>query len=424
MDEKWYEFDDSKVKCISETEVKTSSAYLLFYQKRGSNSHIIEGLQEKTHWIFSLCPSLTNVNFINDLKNTKDQSSNRKDDHSLSVQNQENEEKDGGIFSRQNSGRSDLSSKSDDKFGLTNSYVDKTSAHGGATGHISSKLVHSVSSSHSLPPEVLNTALSHTTKSKMSDAQYFVNDSQMSKSTSRNGEFKYDKTDSSYDVDLKVKLPPSSSMKQGNLMVDMSDRPPPPPPPPARSNLYDRQNACRPTKPDKMSSNPPKIEPPVKSYSENYANTGKYDYNTNNTSIQKLKDLPPRPQQKDISQRTYPSQKPIADSDLQRGKNKPQYDEVDSKRIISNSSPQLPKRQTTTNWSTPQPPRKNSPAHQSRTPFKRQNSIPIKRSSSSSSRGNYTRLTPSKSEEDLPTQTMTQQRNNNEREKQKEAISK
>jgi hypothetical protein len=61
-------------------------------------------------------------------------------------------------------------------------------------------------------------------------------------------------------------------------------------------------------------------------YSENYANTGKYDYNTNNTSIPKPKDLPPRPQQKDISQRTYPSQKPIADSDLQRGKNKPQYE--------------------------------------------------------------------------------------------------
>lgn len=404
MDEKWYEFDDSKVKCISEAEVKTSSAYLLFYQKRGSNSHIIEGLQKETHWIFSLCPSLSNVNFINDLKNTKDQSSNRKDDHSLSVENQEKEEKDGGIFSRQNSGRSDLSSKSDDKFGVTSSYVDKISAHGGATGHISSKLVHSVLSS----PEVLNTALSHTTKSK---------------STSRNGEFKYDKTDSSYDVDLKVKLPPSCSMKQGNLMVDMSDRPPPPPPPPpARSNLYDRQNAYRPTKLDKMSSNPPKIEPPVKSYSENYANTGKYDYNTNNTNIQKPKDLPPRPQQKNISQRTYPSQKPIADSDLQRGKNKPHYDEVDSRRIISNSSPQLPKRQTTTNWSTPQPPRKNSPVHQSRTPFKRQNSIPIKRSSSSG-RGNYTRLTPSKSEEDLPTQTMTQQRNNDQREKQKEAIS-
>jgi hypothetical protein len=401
LDEKWYEFDDSKVKCISEAEVKTSSAYLLFYQKRGSNSHIIEGLQEKTHWIFSLCPSLTNVNFINDLKNTKDQSSNRKYDHSLSVQNQENEEKDGGIFSRQ-------------------SYVDKTSPHGGATGHISSKLVHTVSSSHTLPPEVLNTAL----KSKISDAQYFVNGSQMSKSTSRNGEYEYDETDSSYDVDLKVKLPPSSSMKQGNLTVDMSNRPPPPPPPspPARSNLYDRQNAYRLTKPDKMSSNPPKIEPPVKNYSGNYANTGKYDYNTNNTSIPKPKDLPPRPQQKDISQRTYPSQKPIADSDLQRGKNKPQYEEVDSRRIISNSSPQLPKRQTTTNWSTPQPPRKNSPAHQSRTPFKRQNSIPIK-SSSSSGRGNYTRLTPSKSEEDLPTQTMTKQRNNDQREKQKEAIS-
>jgi hypothetical protein len=48
------------------------------------------------------------------------------------------------------------------------------------------------------------------------DAQYFVNGSQMSKSTSRNGEYEYDETDSSYDVDLKVKLPPSSSMKQGN----------------------------------------------------------------------------------------------------------------------------------------------------------------------------------------------------------------
>jgi hypothetical protein len=53
---------------------------------------------------------------LNHQIHTKDQSSNRKYDHSLSVQNQENEEKDGGIFSRQ-------------------SYVDKTSPHGGATSN-------------------------------------------------------------------------------------------------------------------------------------------------------------------------------------------------------------------------------------------------------------------------------------------------
>lgn len=432
LDEKWYEFDDSKVKPLSEAEVKTSSAYMLFYQKRGTNAHVIEGLQNRTHWIFKLCPALLNVN-LKDFKNVKFEQTNLQEENLLSVQSQQNEETE-GIFSRQNSGRSDMSSKSDDKSHIlapTNS-LPRPPAHG--VGHVSSKLVHNItSSSHTVSPEVLNNALSP--KSQINNIQFVPVETNLSQSTKRNGDLKQDIMDSSLDVNLKVRLPPSAGTKQTNMKVDVSDKPPPP----ARTNLYDRQNAYKPSKPDKPPATPPKIEPFVKSYSENYSNNEPQGYSSN---TQKPMEIPPRLPPKE-SQRSYPSQKTRTDGDTQRNRNdsdvqrnrsnsdaqrnrntsdaqrnrtlqqNKQYDDVDSKKRVTISSPPQTRKTISTNWSTPQPPRKNSTNQSPQSPFKRQNSIPAKRSSSSS---RYTRLTPSRSEEDLATQTLSRQRGYNPRE--------
>ncbi|CAC5375830.1 USP31 [Mytilus coruscus] len=410
LDGKWYEFDDSKVKSISEAEVKTSSAYLLFYQKRGSNSHITDGLQNRTHWIFKLCPSLLNVN-SSDFKSAKDGSPHS--EHLLSVQNYENEEKE-GLFSRQNSGRSDLSSKSEEKMNSSSSYVGKSLPHVTA-GHVSSKLVHNPPTSQTLPPDLLQNALSLTSKSKETHS----NNSQMS----TNGETRHCVPDNSLDVNLRVKLPPSTLNKQTNLKVDLIDKPPS-----GRSNLYDRQNAYPPSKSDKVPPIPPRPELPVKSYSENYSNGAAQSFST---KIQPS-DIKQRPQ-RDSSQR---SQKVARnDSETQKSKfsqqdkasydeldyrvnkkdpspqqqrkqtpqqNKSRYDEIDSRVIVKDPSPQT-SRQISTHWSTPQPPRKSTQGQlSSKFLFKRQNSIPVKRSSSTN---RYTRLPSSRSEEDLPTQT-------------------
>lgn len=57
MDGKWYEFDDSKVKPMAEAEVKTSSAYLLFYQRKGVMNSVREDLETGYHWIYKLYPN-------------------------------------------------------------------------------------------------------------------------------------------------------------------------------------------------------------------------------------------------------------------------------------------------------------------------------------------------------------------------------
>lgn len=57
MDGKWYEFDDSKVKLMAEAEVKTSSAYLLFYQRKGVMNSVREDLETGYHWIYKLYPN-------------------------------------------------------------------------------------------------------------------------------------------------------------------------------------------------------------------------------------------------------------------------------------------------------------------------------------------------------------------------------
>ncbi|VDI45341.1 ubiquitin carboxyl-terminal hydrolase 31 [Mytilus galloprovincialis] len=434
LDGKWYEFDDSKVKAISETEVKKSSAYLLFYQKRGSNSQITEGLQNRTHWIFKLCPSLSNVN-SSDFKSAKDGSP--QDEHLLSVQNYENEEKE-GLFSRQNSGRSDLSSKSEEKTNSSSSYVGKPLPQV-TSGHVSSKLVHNPPTSQTLPPDVLQNALSQTSKSKETHSNY----SQMS----TNGETKHCIPDSSLDVNLRVKLPPSSGNKQSNLKVDLVDKPPS-----GRSNLYNRQNAYPPSKSEKVPPIPPRTELPVKSYTQNYSNgaaqsvSAKFQTSDikqrpqrdssqrsqrvarNDSEIQKskfsqpdeapydeldnrvyLKDPSPQQQRKQHNRSRYDdmdSRVIVKDPSPQQSKSR--YDDMDSKVIVKDPSPKT-NRQISTHWSTPQPPRKSTQGQlSSKSPFKRQNSIPVKRSSSTNNR--YSRLPSSRSEEDLHTQTMTQQK--------------
>lgn len=39
-DNKWYHFDDSHVSPVSEAEIKSSAAYVLFYQRVGSKSQM------------------------------------------------------------------------------------------------------------------------------------------------------------------------------------------------------------------------------------------------------------------------------------------------------------------------------------------------------------------------------------------------
>ncbi|KAK3092017.1 hypothetical protein FSP39_024469 [Pinctada imbricata] len=56
LDQRWYEFDDSKVKQLSAAEVKTSSAYLLFYQRKGVGDAIKEDLASGSHWIYKHYP--------------------------------------------------------------------------------------------------------------------------------------------------------------------------------------------------------------------------------------------------------------------------------------------------------------------------------------------------------------------------------
>ncbi|XP_063445359.1 ubiquitin carboxyl-terminal hydrolase 43-like isoform X2 [Mytilus trossulus] len=326
LDGKWYEFDDSKVKSISEADVKKSSAYLLFYQKRGSNSKITEGLQNRTHWIFKLCPSLSNVN-SSDFKSAKDGSP--QDENLLSVQNYENEEKE-GLFSRQNSGRSDLSSKSEEKTtsNSSSSYVGKSLPPVPA-GHVSSKLVHNPPNSQALPPDLLQNALSQTSKSKETHSNY----SQMS----TNGETKHCIPDSSLDVNLRVKLPPSSGNKQSNLKVDLVDKPPS-----GRSNLYNRQNAYPPSKSEKVPPIPPRTELPVKSYTQNYSNGAPQSF----SAKVETSDIKQRPQ-RDSSQRSRVARN---DSEIQKSKisqqDKASYDELDNRVYLKDPSPQQQRKQT------------------------------------------------------------------------------
>lgn len=43
MDEnKWYEYDDSRVTAIDESEIKTSAAYVLFYRRVRSESENVD----------------------------------------------------------------------------------------------------------------------------------------------------------------------------------------------------------------------------------------------------------------------------------------------------------------------------------------------------------------------------------------------
>lgn len=393
--------------------MKKSSAYLLFYQKRGSNSQITEGLQNRTHWIFKLCPSLSNVN-SSDFKSAKDGSP--QDEHLLSVQNYENEEKE-GLFSRQNSGRSDLSSKSEEKTNSSSSYVGKPLPQV-TSGHVSSKLVHNPPTSQTLPPDVLQNALSQTSKSKETHSNY----SQMS----TNGETKHCIPDSSLDVNLRVKLPPSSGNKQPNLKVDLVDKPPS-----GRSNLYDRQNAYPPSKSEKVPPIPPRTELPVRSYTQNYSNGAAQSvsakFQTSDIKQSKQRDSSQRSQrvaQNDSeiqkSKFSQPDKAPYDELDnrvylkdpspqqQRKQHNRSRYDDMDSRVIVKDPSPQT-NRQISTHWSTPQPPRKSTQGQlSSKSPFKRQNSIPAKRSSSTNNR--YSRLPSSRSEEDLHTQTMTQEK--------------
>ncbi|XP_069124188.1 ubiquitin carboxyl-terminal hydrolase 31-like [Argopecten irradians] len=56
LDGEWYKFNDSKVTAISVSEVQTSAAYLLFYQRRGFSSVAKQDLYDGSHWIYRLYP--------------------------------------------------------------------------------------------------------------------------------------------------------------------------------------------------------------------------------------------------------------------------------------------------------------------------------------------------------------------------------
>ncbi|XP_033736515.1 ubiquitin carboxyl-terminal hydrolase 43-like [Pecten maximus] len=54
LDSDWYKYNDSKVTAISVSEVQTSAAYLLFYQRRGFSSMAKQDLCDGSHWIYRL----------------------------------------------------------------------------------------------------------------------------------------------------------------------------------------------------------------------------------------------------------------------------------------------------------------------------------------------------------------------------------
>ncbi|KAL5018581.1 hypothetical protein ScPMuIL_004303 [Solemya velum] len=64
VDQRWYEFDDSKVTEIGEKEIITRSAYLLFYQRRGLADENLEDLVRGQHWVFRMCRN-PDKNFTN-----------------------------------------------------------------------------------------------------------------------------------------------------------------------------------------------------------------------------------------------------------------------------------------------------------------------------------------------------------------------
>lgn len=54
VDDKWYSFDDSKVTPMTEAEVVTKAAYLLFYQRRSQAHNRSQELQQGNHWVYRL----------------------------------------------------------------------------------------------------------------------------------------------------------------------------------------------------------------------------------------------------------------------------------------------------------------------------------------------------------------------------------
>lgn len=56
VDLKWYEYDDSKVTQISDEQVVTKAAYLLFYQRRPLSNLCTQELKNGTHWVYKSNP--------------------------------------------------------------------------------------------------------------------------------------------------------------------------------------------------------------------------------------------------------------------------------------------------------------------------------------------------------------------------------
>ncbi|XP_041363384.1 ubiquitin carboxyl-terminal hydrolase 43-like [Gigantopelta aegis] len=50
----WHEFDDTLVKAVSESQVMTKAAYLLFYQRRGLTKQTNQRLHLGNHWVFHM----------------------------------------------------------------------------------------------------------------------------------------------------------------------------------------------------------------------------------------------------------------------------------------------------------------------------------------------------------------------------------
>lgn len=64
VDQRWYDFDDSKVTEVGQQEVVTRSAYLLFYQRRQLADKNLEELNRGQHWVYRLSrnPENSSVN--------------------------------------------------------------------------------------------------------------------------------------------------------------------------------------------------------------------------------------------------------------------------------------------------------------------------------------------------------------------------
>ncbi|XP_062594454.1 ubiquitin carboxyl-terminal hydrolase 43-like [Saccostrea cucullata] len=85
VDGRWYEFDDSKVKPMAEAEVKTSSAYLLFYQRKGVMDSVREDLESGYHWIYKLYPNA----YKNIAKNLNRSANNSQPQHTENIMDQD-----------------------------------------------------------------------------------------------------------------------------------------------------------------------------------------------------------------------------------------------------------------------------------------------------------------------------------------------